>query len=134
MDLKQINDEIRPLSIIVRDAASHCRVNSLQPRHGKLTQPVASLQIPNKLFLLWKKKLSLPYCSGCNSIFKCSALVNSSLQEGTEIANTKDLETRLQKKLSNMTKEIKKKTYWMARPILHFINKKSFAIVLQLIQ
>jgi len=108
MDLKQINDEIRSLPIAVCDAASHRRLSSLQKRHRKLAQPVASLQIPNRLFVLWSKKLSLPRCLGCNSIFKRSALVNSSLQEGTVLASTAALEFRLQKSISNTVNKIKR--------------------------
>jgi len=105
MDLKKINDEI---FISVCDASSHRRLNSLQKRHKNLTQSVVSLQIPNRLFVLWSKKLSLPYCSGCNSIFKRSALVNLSLQQGTVLANTDALEFRLQKSISNVVNKIKR--------------------------
>jgi len=108
MDLQKINDEIRSLLISVCDAGSHRRLNSLKKRHKQLTQPVASLQIPNRLFVLWSKKLSLPYCSGCNSVFKRSALVNLSLQQGTVLANKDALEFRLQKSISNVVNKIKK--------------------------
>jgi len=97
------------MPITVHDFASHRRLNSVQARHGKLTQPVATLQIPNKLFLFWKKQLSLPYCSGCNSVFKRSVLVNSSLPEGTTLASTAALESRLRTLFSNVTKSIQRR-------------------------
>lgn len=103
-----INDEIRTLAISVRDPSCNRRLKSVQKRHAKLTQPVASLDIPNKLFLFWRRKLSSPHCSGCNSIFKCTALVNSSLPQGTTLANTAALEHRLQTTISNFVNKVKK--------------------------
>jgi len=71
-------------------------------------QPVASLQILNRVCVLWSKKLSLPCCSGCNSVFKCSTLVSLSLQQGTVLANKNALEFQLLKSISNIVKKIKR--------------------------
>ena len=53
MDLKQINAELKSLTIAVQNGNFHRRLNSLSKRHDKQTQPVATLLIPNRFFLLY---------------------------------------------------------------------------------
>ena len=106
MNLKQINEELKSLTIAVQSGNVHRRLHSVKMRHNKLSQPVATLLIPNRLFLLWSKKRSLPYCEGCNSVFKHSELANLSLENGVTLADC--VEERLAKKASNIAIRHKK--------------------------
>ena len=109
MDLKQINAELKSLTIAVQNGNFHRRLKSLSKRHDKQTQPVATLLIPNRLFLLWSKKRSLPYCEGCNSIFKHSALANLCLENGAALAEVESVEERLAKRASKVVNQHKLK-------------------------
>ena len=81
--LQQVNQEIAALSITVSNASDHRRCAAQLQRHpGLLTRsPVAALQIPNSLFILWTRKLALG-CQQCIRLFKHSTLVNERIQEG----------------------------------------------------
>jgi len=64
-------------------------------------QPVATLLIPNRLFL----RKSLPYCAGCNSVFKHSALANLCLKNGAVLTEMDSVEKRLtRRRVSNLHK------------------------------
>jgi len=81
MELKHINEEIALLSITVDDASIQRHYNALLKRHQGLSgRPVAPLQIPNNLLILWMRKLALR-CQQCNSVMKHSALASQSIQE-----------------------------------------------------
>jgi len=92
MDLKQVNAELKSLTIAVRDSNFHRRLNSLQKR-----QSIATLLIPNRLYILWSKKRKLPYCEGYNSVFKHTALANLCLEKGATLAEVQSVEDRLTK-------------------------------------
>jgi len=109
MDLKQINAELKSLTIAVRDSNVHRRLNSLQKRHDKQKQSVATLLIPNRLYILWSKKRKLPYCEGCNSVFKHSALANLCLEKGATLAEVQSVEDRLTKQMSKVVNKHKEK-------------------------
>jgi len=102
MDLEQINAELKSLTIAVENGSFHRRLSSLSKRHDKQTQPVATLLIPNRLFLLWHKKKSLPYCAGCNSVFKHSALANLCLENGAALTEMDSVEKRLARRASKV--------------------------------
>lgn len=109
MDLKHVNEEIASLSIVISDACTNRRYSALLKRRSWLTQPVASMEIPNSLFILWTEKLAMQ-CQQCNSVFKHSALANLSIQEGCGIrlSEAVTVETRLCKERSRITKRYSK--------------------------
>jgi len=109
MDLKQIKAELKSLTIAVRERNVHRRLHSLQERHDMPTQSVATLLIPNRLYILWSMKRKLPYCEGCNSVFKHSALANLSLEKGTALAEVQSVEDRLSKQMSKVVNKYKQK-------------------------
>ena len=108
MDLKLVNEEIATLSIVLSDGRTNRRYNALVKRHSRLTQPVASMEIPNSLLILWTEKLAMQ-CQQCNSVFKHSALANHSIQEGcrTRLSEAASVETRLHKERLRITKRYK---------------------------
>ena len=108
MDLKQVNEEIALLSIIISDGSTNHRYSAVLKRHSRLTQPVASMEIPNSLLILWTEKLAMQ-CQQCNSVFKHSALANHSIQEGSGIrlSEAVSVETRLHKERLRITKRYK---------------------------
>jgi len=123
MDLQQLNKEISLLSMAIEDASKHRRYNALVKRHQELesAKPVACLQVPNKLLLLWSKKQAFcdRTCERCNSVFKHSALANECITKGFEIllkVGVQSLETRLQKETSRITllykKQKKGESFW----------------------
>lgn len=102
MDLQDINEEIASISITIGDISSHRRHSALLKRHPTLPQPIACLQIPNDLFILWTRKLAFQ-SEQHNSVFKHSALVNQSILVGDiKISETLTLEKRLQKERSRI--------------------------------
>ena len=68
MDLKLVNEETATLLIVISDGCTNRRYNALVKRHSRLTQPVASMEIPNSLLILWTEKLAMQ-CQQCNSVF-----------------------------------------------------------------
>ena len=105
MDLKLVNEDIATLSIVISGGCTNRRYNALVKRHSRLTQPVASMEIPNSLLNLWTEKLAMQ-CQQCNSVFKHSALANHSIQEGSRIrlSEAASVETRLHKERLRITK------------------------------
>ena len=81
MDLKQVDKGIASLSIIISDGSTNRRFNAVLKRHSRLTQPIASMEIPNSHLILWTEKLAME-CQQCNSVLKHSALANRSIQKG----------------------------------------------------
>jgi len=51
----------------------------------------------------------LPYCEGCNSDFKHSALANLILEKGTALAEVQSVEDRLSKQMSKVVNKYKQK-------------------------
>ena len=68
MDLKQVNEEIASLSIVISDSSTNCRFNAVLKRHSRLMQPIASMEIPNRLLILWTEKLAMQ-CQQCNGAY-----------------------------------------------------------------
>ena len=105
--LQQVNQEIL---ITISNASNHRRCGAQLQRHpGLLTRsPVAALQIPNNLFILWTRKLALG-CQQCTHHFKHSTLVNESIQEGCiRITKATSVEVRLQKVRSRVMNRYKR--------------------------
>jgi len=96
MSLERVNEEISTLSIAVSDFQSHRRHGSILERHQKASPPVGSLIIPNKLSILWMKKLKLG-CQQCMGSIKYAALVNANIKDGDiQLSETSYIELRLQ--------------------------------------
>ena len=114
MDLQQVNKAILSFSITIEDAKKHRRYNALVKRHQKLgsAQPVACLQVPNKLLLLWSKKQAFcnRTCEGCNIGFQHYALANDSLKSSETAlkVGVKSLDHRLNHEMSRITLLFKK--------------------------
>ena len=107
MNSQQVNQEIAALSITVSNASNHRRCGAQLQRHPGLSSPVAALQIPNSLFILWTRKLALG-CQQCTRVFKHSTLVNESIQEGCiKITEATSVEVRLQKVRSRVMNRYK---------------------------
>ena len=94
-ELKSLNEEIKLNRILVTNASSHYRYDALKAKN-----PVANLEIPNILFLLWAKIRSLQ-SQLCISVCKHSELVNDSICGGTVNVAAK-LEIRLQNETSRV--------------------------------
>ena len=96
-----MDKEIASYEILVTSASRH-------PRYGALLgkNPVANLEISNKLFLLWSAKRSLQERL-CTSVSKHYELVNQSIFGG--IVEPKDeLDLRLQKEACRFKNKYKK--------------------------
>ena len=105
MSLQQVNEEISSLTIEVRNLESHRRHDYVMERFPEHSNPVASLFIPNKLFLLWVQKLSLE-CQKCAGSLTCVALANANIQGiGIKLCQVKPLEVRLSQKKSAVKKQ-----------------------------
>ena len=98
MELEQLNKEIDVLKAVVCKASTH-------PRYGamKAKNPIAALEIPNRLFLLWEEKRSIQG-QFCTSVSKHSELINCSI-EGGKLHEVSSLEKRLQKQSSYICKQ-----------------------------
>ena len=98
---KQLHEEISLHEISIADASSH-------PRYRAMLQkaPVASLQIPNKLFLLWSAKQSLQK-KLFTSVSKHYEMVNDSIVGG-KLNPVRELNLRLQKEASRAINKSKK--------------------------
>ena len=108
MDLQQVNQEIAALSITVSSASCHRRCESELQRHPGLANPVATLEIPNNLLILWTRKLALGYGQQ-NSVFKHLALANSSIKEDSiKISEVRSIEKRLQRERSRIMNRYKR--------------------------
>ena len=77
--------------------------------HDKQMQPVATLLIPNRIFLLWSKKRNLPYCEGCNSVFNTLVLANLCLENGAAFAEVESVEEWLTKRVCKVVSQHKLK-------------------------
>ena len=103
LKLQSTDNEIRSLKINISDGNSHHRYYALQ-RKGK--HPDATLEIPNKLFLLWQEKLNFQGLLGC-SVSKHSYLVNEAIEGGT-VNMSANLDTKLRKEMSRVCNQYKK--------------------------
>ena len=89
---EEVEDELKHMPITVAQASS----NPVHHRGSILkSQPIASLVIPNKLYLLWDKKVTLQKKLGI-SVSRHLDLINNSIA-GTIQAKGISVETRLRK-------------------------------------
>ena len=97
--LKQqsIDNEIRSHKINISNGNNHHRYYTLQ-RKGK--NPHASLEIPNKLFLLLQEKLNFQDLLGC-SLSKHSYVENEVI-EGRTVNMIANFDTKLRKEISRV--------------------------------
>ena len=103
LELESLNEEIASYEIRVTSATNHTRYGAMLRKN---LNPVATLEIPNKLFHLWAEKRSLQE-KLCTSVSKHYELVNQSIFGG--IVDAKDeLNLRLQKETSRFKNKIKK--------------------------
>ena len=117
MDLKQVNEEpIASLSIVISASSTDRRFNAVLKRHSRLTQPIASMEIPNSLLILWTEKLAMQ-CQQCNGVLsevlRHSALANHSIQKdsGVRLSEAVSVESRLHKERLRIMKRYKKLRY-----------------------
>lgn len=104
MELEELSMEMEPLNIILCKASSHPRYGAMQSKN-----PVAALEIPNKLILLWERKRN-KQGQLCTSVSKHSELVNANIQGGKipDQLSASALETRLQKQSSYICRQHKR--------------------------
>ena len=97
----ELDEEIAAHEILVTRATNHARYGAMLEKN-----PIANLEIPNKLFQLWNAKRSLQKRL-CTSVSKHYELLNQSIFGGVAEANDA-LESRLQKEASRLRNKIKK--------------------------
>ena len=110
--MEQLSNEMESFKILVREASSH-------PRYGAMSSknPVAALEIPNKLVLLWEMMRKMQN-QLCTSISKYSELVNISIDGGKVHAIVPSLlETRLQKQVSYICQQHKRLRFGSKRKL-----------------
>lgn len=115
LDSEQIFREISNNHISVLSPDKHPLYRQMLPKH-----PVAALQIPNKLFLLWSDLKSMEHQHSI-SAYKYLDLVTKSLQDDNSAQNldllssANTLETRLRKECSRICKKLR----WQAQGRFH---------------
>ena len=110
--MEQLNNEMESFKILVREASSHPRYAAMSSKN-----PVAALEIPNKLVLLWEMMRKMEN-QLCTSISKYSELVNISIDGGKVHAIAPSLlETRLQKQVSYICQQHKRLRFGSKRKL-----------------
>ena len=99
--LEQRNKEIEHYKVSIKLASSH-------PRYGAMSSkdPVAALEIPHRLLLLWEAKRYVQSQS-CTSVSKHSELLNINISGAETVQSVPSLETRLQKQMSYICQQHK---------------------------
>jgi len=103
LELESLEEEIASYEILITSASNNARYGAML---GAGKNPVANLEIPNKLFFLWAPKRSLQERL-CTSVSKHFKLVNKSILGGTAEAKHA-LDLRLQKEASRLKSKYKK--------------------------
>ena len=99
LELQSLNEEISSFKICLADASSNPRYRAMVDKN-----PVANLQIPNKLFLLWSTKFILEDRL-CISVCKHYELANQNICGGELLPQ---INKRLQKEASKVRAQFKK--------------------------
>ena len=100
LELEALNEEISSHEVLVTRASNHPRYSAMLDKN-----PVANLQIPNKLLLLWSAKRSLQEIL-CTSVSKHYELANQNICGGT-LEAVHALELRLRKEASRLKNKCK---------------------------
>ena len=92
--MEQLNKEIEHFIVSIKPASSHLRYGAMSSK-----DPVAALEIPHKLMLLWEAKRYVQSQS-CTSVSKHSELLIIIISGAETVQSVPSLETRLQKQMS----------------------------------
>ena len=99
LELQSLNEEISAFRILLADSSSNPRYRAMMNKN-----PLANLQIPNKLFLLWSAKIILEERL-CISVCKHYELANQHICGGELLPQ---INKRLQKEASKVRAQHKK--------------------------